>query len=522
MTRPVKLLIIDDSPEDRAIILDALRAGPERWVTEEVACAEAFTRSLEAARYDLAIVERRLAWSDGLKVGHLLRERYPDCPLMMISRDERLEAAVEAVRAGFDNFVPKTAGRLKTLRKTADALIEDGRIRKRDAWTETRLQELLGRLNVGVYRATTRGIMLYANAAFCSIFGIGSWREAPGWTLRSLLADPSDDMRLNRELKRTGFIRGVELKLRTQGSKEKWISLTQSLRPGGETLGVIEGMVEDITERKVEALAGRRREEELRQHQRMETVGRLAGGVAHDFNNLLTAINGYSELLLGHFPDQHPMRENAEEIRKAGNRAAVLTRQLLAFSSRLLLQPRLTDLNALIGGMERSVREALGESVQYRWFPSQELGPVFADPVQLENVLMGLVINARDAMHVGGTLTIRTTILKVRETGWHEDAATLANDRLKPGSYALLILEDTGIGMSKEILARIFEPFFTTKPPGSGPWGRTGTGLGLSTAYGILKQSGGAIHADSEPGKGTRMRLYLPLAMPKNVGAVAV
>jgi PAS domain S-box-containing protein len=508
MSRTVKVLLVDDNEADRVLILRALRGDLRRLEACEVTDSDSFSRALEATRYDLAIVERRTGWGCGLKIGAMLRQRFPACPLLMFSRDDSMEAAMEALRAGFDDYLAKSPGRLARLPRAAGELIDRGRAMKREAWVETRTQDLLARLNVGVYRATTRGIMLYANDAFCRIFGISSWREAPNWSLRAAMADPGEEARLAKELRRNGLLQAVEVRLRGPGGRDQWISLTQCLRSGGETLAVIEGLVEDITERKLMTIASKRREEEVRQHQRLETVGQLAGGVAHDFNNLLTAINGYSELIMGSLPEDHPLRDNVDEIRKAGTRAAILTRQLLAFSSRLLLQPRRFDLNALLKRMEGAIRETLGSSVHVLCFPAVGLGPVYADPSQLENCIMSLVHNAREAMPTGGSLHLRTGEVRISEDGKGDAWDIIPGDRMRPGPYALIMMEDSGTGMKKDVLARIFEPFFTTKPMGKG------TGLGLSTVYGILKQSGGAIHADSEPGKGARFRLYLPLARP--------
>jgi two-component system cell cycle sensor histidine kinase/response regulator CckA len=237
----------------------------------------------------------------------------------------------------------------------------------------------------------------------------------------------------------------------------------------------------------------------------LETVGRLAGGVAHDFNNLLTAINGYSELLLDALPREHAFHETVAEIRRAGSRAAVLTRQLLAFSSRMMLAPRPLDLNGLLAGMEPGLRDAAGPSVEVRFEPDPDLDPVHMDPGPLELVIQGVISNARDAMPAGGVLRIQTAMVRIgSDTGPDGEGREMA--RLKPGLYALLLIEDTGSGMEREVMARVFEPFFTTKMMGKG------AGMGLSMAYGILRQSSGAIYLDSTPGKGTRVRIYLPVA----------
>jgi len=239
-------------------------------------------------------------------------------------------------------------------------------------------------------------------------------------------------------------------------------------------------------------------EEQLRHAQKMEAVGRLAGGVAHDFNNILTLVSGYSELALNRMGSDHPCYKEIEEIRKAGERAATLTRQLLAFSRKQVLQPDVLDLNALIADLEKMLRRLIGEDLELTIIPGNELGSVRADPGQIEQVIMNLAVNSRDAMPQGGKLIIETANICLDET-YTRDRADMA-----PGEYVLITVRDTGVGMSSEVLSHIFDPFFTTKDLGKG------TGLGLSTVYGIIKQSGGHIAAHSEPGAGTTFKVYLP------------
>jgi PAS domain S-box-containing protein len=251
-----------------------------------------------------------------------------------------------------------------------------------------------------------------------------------------------------------------------------------------------DGIVRDITDQK-------HLESQFRQSQKMEAVGLLAGGIAHDFNNLLTAIGGYAELLLNRLHPGDPSREQAEAVKRAAARAASLTRQLLAFSRRQVLQPRVVDLNELVGGMEPLVQRLVGEDVEVVLRRSPALGAVRVDAGQMEQVLMNLVVNARDAMPEGGRMTIRTENLEL-------DAPEDDDARLPAGPYVALGVSDTGSGMDEAVRARIFEPFFTTKPVGKG------TGLGLSTVYGIVEQSGGHIEVETAEGSGTTFRVLLP------------
>jgi nitrogen-specific signal transduction histidine kinase/CheY-like chemotaxis protein len=250
------------------------------------------------------------------------------------------------------------------------------------------------------------------------------------------------------------------------------------------------GVIVDITDQ-------RQLQAELLQAQKMESVGRLAGGVAHDFNNLLTVIRGYSDVLAGQLGVEDPRLDEVREIRHAADRGAALTRQLLAMSRRQMLVAREVDLNALVTDLERMLRRVIGTHIEIVTATAQQLGWVRADPGQLEQVLLNLAVNARDAMPHGGTLRIETTRARISRVG-------RKNGAVPPGDYVLLRVSDTGVGMDPETQAHAFEPFFTTKPSGEG------TGLGLSTVYGIVQQSGGTITLESTPGRGTSIRLYFP------------
>ena len=295
----------------------------------------------------------------------------------------------------------------------------------------------------------------------------------------------------------------VEFRVSQPGGAVVWVAARGwPVRDAGGAVYRVAGVAEDITQR-------RRLEEEFRQVQKLEAVGRLAGGVAHDFNNLLTVINGYSELALRQVELDSPVRSPLEEVQRAGQRAADLTRQLLAFSRRQVLQPKVLDLGALLAGTEKMLRRLIGEDIQLAVAAAPRLRRVFADPGQLEQVVMNLVLNARDAMPEGGTISLETADVDL-------PAAAAEAVGVPPGGYVILRVIDTGHGMDPETQARIFEPFFTTKEAGKG------TGLGLSTVYGIVRQSDGAVVCHSEPGKGASFSIYLPrVAAPVEAQAPA-
>jgi PAS domain S-box-containing protein len=363
--------------------------------------------------------------------------------------------------------------------------------------SEQRYRTLVEQLPAITYLAEAgqNGQWLYVSPQIESLLGftLVEWLADPTLWVRQL--HPDDRERVlarKRESVRRGEPFVMEYRMYARDGRLLWFSDRAVVQPNGSNqTPLLYGVMLDITELK-------QLQEQFLQAQKMEAVGRLAGGVAHDFNNILTAIQGYSEQARKRLDGDEVAAEYIHEVEKAAQRAASLTRQLLAFSRKQTLQPKVVDLNTVVAHMDKMLRRLIGEDIELVTRPGPDLGRVLVDPGQIEQVLMNLAVNAREAMPDGGKLTIETAnvVLDARYAHQHPDVA--------PGPYVLLAVSDTGVGMTPEIKARVFEPFFTTKGAGRG------TGLGLATCFGIVKQSGGHISVYSEPGHGTSFKIFLP------------
>jgi PAS domain S-box-containing protein len=367
--------------------------------------------------------------------------------------------------------------------------------------SETRYHSLFDGVPVGLYRSGPDGKLIDANLTLIQMLGYPD-RE----TFLKVKTDESyvrseDQIQWKNLLDREGILHHFEMQLWRRDGTPIWVEENaRAYRgPGGQIL-YYEGSIQDINEKKLAAAEMLSLQEQLRQSQKMEAVGRLAGGIAHDFNNLLTVISGYSQLSLNTLQERDPLRENISEIQRATDRAASLTRQLLAFSRRQILDMRLIDLNLIVQDLDKMLRRVIGEDIELATFLDKNLWTVNSDPGQIEQVILNLAVNARDAMPKGGRLTIETANIEL------DQEYVRAYIGVKPGPCVKLSIKDTGVGMSHEVMERAFEPFFTTKEKGRG------TGLGLSTVYGIVKQSGGDVWVQSEVGKGTLFEIYLPKA----------
>jgi len=348
---------------------------------------------------------------------------------------------------------------------------------------------------IGIFQSTPDGHFLMMNPAMAKMLR----RESPERALEEVrdiarfYGDPSKRQQMKKQLEANGTVHNLEHEFRRQDGSEFWLSLNMRCiyGPDGKP-AYYEGTAEDITERKL-------LQRQLQQAQKMEAIGRLAGGVAHDFNNTLGVINGYGEILKSRTDLDPTIRQPVEEICSAGKKAASLTQQLLAFSRKQIIQPRVTDLNEVVSNLSKMLRRLIGDDIELTMRFSSGSARVRVDQGQIEQVLMNLAVNARDAMPSGGKLTIETETCDLNES------YAIQHKPVRPGRYVRLTITDTGCGMDQETMSHLFEPFFTTKELGRG------TGLGLSIVYGIVKQSDGYVWAYSEPGVGTSFKIYLPL-----------
>ena len=391
---------------------------------------------------------------------------------------------------------------LTILAGTAASALESASLHTQVRRAEQNYRSIFENAVEGIFQATSDRRLMTANPSMARILGYDSPQELISG-INDISADiyvnPDDAEEVTRTLEADGIVQGYEFEAHRKDGERIWLSLNVRLiRDDNQTALFREGAIEDITEQKRAEIERQQLEEQLRQSQKMEAIGQLAGGVAHDFNNLLTAINGYSSLALQRTNPDSRTKNYLEEIRKAGDRAANLTRQLLAFGRKQMLKPAALNLNDVVSDMNQMLRRLIGEDIKFDAKLDPELKKIKADPGQIEQVLVNLIVNARDAMPQGGVLTIETANFDVD----HEYSSKHLG--VPPGGYVMLAVSDTGCGMSLDVKARIFEPFFTTKDKGRG------TGLGLSTVYGIVKQSGGNIWVYSEPNRGTTIKVYLP------------
>ncbi len=498
--KAIKVLLVEDSPTDVFLLREALAAAPsaqfELAHTERLAEA---LRRLDEDRFDAVLLDLGLPDSQGLETFAHLQERFPGTPVVVLTGLDDSSLAMRAVQLGAQDYLVKKQLSPGMLARVIRYSIERKRAEEALRQSEERYRDLFENANDIIYTSDMAGNITSLNKAGTQILGYTSEEAlrlnvvhlvAPEYlnVVRMMIAGDLAERDKDFSLTPTAY----EMEVMTKDGRRVALEVSARLMRRHGRVVEIQSIARDITERKHLEL-------QLRQSQKMEAIGRLAGGVAHDFNNLLTAIIGYSQIALGRLADDDTIRREIEEIVKAGGRASSLTSQLLAFSRKQMIQMKVLDLNAVVSDMKKMLGRLIGEDIELHTALDPSLGRVKTDPGQMEQVILNLAINARDAMPAGGKLTIETANVYLSDEYAQKRVA------IEPGNYVMLAISDTGIGMDQETQSRIFEPFFTTKEQGKG------TGLGLSTVYGIVRQSGGYVWVYSEPQQGTVFKIFLPL-----------
>jgi two-component system, cell cycle sensor histidine kinase and response regulator CckA len=491
MTEMLRMLYLEDTKADFELCLRTLERGGLRVNVDHVVNEEQFRERLNSGVYDIVLADYRIPGWTGLAAFQFLRSSGVDTPFVLVTGSLGDELAADCIKQGMSDFVLKD--RLNRLPIAVTQAIQRKESAEALRRKEAEYQSLVDHVPVGIYRSSVQeDRFLTVNPALIKMLGYATADEVMQLKLsRDVYVKGRERKEVLEEISAKDSYIGIELQWKRKDGRPMTVRISgRSIRNEQGEAVIHEVVAEDITEQKS-------LEQQLWQAQRMEAVGRLAGGVAHDFNNLLMVVNSCAELVLQNTSDDR-IRKYAGQIVAAGSKASSVTRQLLTFGRKQVFESRVLDLNTLVRDFTKFLPPLIGEDVELSL--TTTAGPAFVkiDAGQTEQVIMNLVVNARDAMPQGGKLALEIATVDV------EAIDTALHPSVPAGHYVTLAVSDTGIGMDVETKGRIFEPFFTTKEAGKG------TGLGLATAFGIIKQAGGFISVYSERGKGTTFRLYFP------------
>jgi two-component system cell cycle sensor histidine kinase/response regulator CckA len=489
----VKVLLIEDDEEDYVITRNMFeKIEGQSFQLEWERSYAAAVETIKAGRHDIYLTDYRLGEHNGLDLVRLIvASGYKGLAIMLTGKGGR-PVDIEATMAGAADYLAKDSVTSVLLERSMRHALERKQSAEALHLSEERYRDIVENSHDFIYSHDLKGNYTSINNAGEQLTGY-TREEVLTMNFAQIVApdfvDKAEEMIAGRLAGEKGTAYDLDI-VAKDGRRIAVEINTKLVLRDGVAVGV-QGTARDVTGRKD-------LEEQLRQSQKMEAIGRLAGGIAHDFNNLLTAITGYSELSMRRMEETDPLLVNLQEIKKAGDRAASLTRQLLAFSRKQVLRPKVLVLNSVVSDMERMLARLIGEDIELCTVLEPNLSSIKVDPGQIEQIIMNLAVNARDAMPQGGKLTIETRNVVI------DDEYARNHIAVTPGPFVKLEVSDSGCGIDTQTQSRIFEPFFTTKEVGKG------TGLGLSTVYGIVKQSGGHIWVYSEVGVGTIFTIYLP------------